>query len=685
MQEELQTTAISELRIDGVEVLELIGKGGMAVVYKAKQLGLDRIVALKVFNATFASESQLQRFRNEAKVTGEFDHPNIVKTLAYGLTDDGRPYMLMEYIQGKTLAVELAENGRLSFQRFRDLFLPLLAALDYAHNKGLVHRDIKPGNIMICRQGESKIELVKLLDFGIAKFLHADSTPQNLTATGAIIGSPNYMSPEQCMGKPVDHRSDLYSLSCVMHEALLGEPPFVADTAMEVMGKHLRQALPTVAELNGRIELKAELAPLLLSGLAKDPQERPGSAREMRERLSRALENTTLSKVPRLKEDSAGMVMARTFLFCGLFVVIAALGFMGLRNYLEGQKTQTQISKQSVALNLDTQIHRARALQNEGKLEEAIRIYEDVIPKLVGNKQKRVSLYSAYYQSAETYIKLDTREGKIVDPLTRNAELYSLRAQELAVELKDRALYQTASELRNSAYTHLNNRPEKVLEVVSSADRFLVKGSWESIDVRQDACVKLLETGNLKLAEELALDTADLAEKTFGTDAVMALRQKGELGYVYAKQGRKQEADELLERVAVKLVEGADPGILPHRRATFFVDIIFPALASNKSPSLIDKLSALELATNPEDVYQCRDFKTKVEIEAGNAYKNENKLQQALARYEKAWEMEKAMQNIHPALLNPLLEVCNALGLPDKARNYKWEAVRINNGAKGAH
>ncbi|MBX9688769.1 MAG: serine/threonine protein kinase, partial [Candidatus Obscuribacterales bacterium] len=249
--------------IENIEIIELLGQGGMSHVYKARQTQLDRIVAVKIFsNPLFCRKEAVKRFQKEAKLTSTLKHPNIVKIISFGLCLDGRPYLVMEYLDGLSLADELKQNGRIKLQTFRDVFLPALQALSQAHEAGVIHRDLKPGNIMLCKaENESTPFCVKIVDFGIAKvFGEGEEENQDLSKSGALHGSPLYMSPEQCQGAPLDGRSDLYSMACMMYESLSGEPPFSGSSNLEVMHQHALKPPPTVSELSKKIDIRKELA-----------------------------------------------------------------------------------------------------------------------------------------------------------------------------------------------------------------------------------------------------------------------------------------------------------------------------------------------------------------------------------------------------------------------------------------
>ena len=313
--------------IEQIEILELIGSGGVALVYKARQMNIDRIVAVKVLaKSAIADEVSLRRFQQEAKLSSMVSHPNIATIISFGISREGSPYLVMEYLPGKTLAQELSSVGRLSLKQFRDVFLPVLSALSAAHQAGMIHRDIKPSNIMLYET--DGFESVKLLDFGIAKSIDGGAA-QNLTKTGMLLGSPPYMSPEQCNGLPIDSRSDLYSLSCVMYEALVGQAPFSAGSALEIMHKHSMEAPPTVAELLRKIEIDHSLASAILSGLAKDPSARPQSAQVLFNKIRPILDQISLAEIPRLKgSKNTGFFdhKLKIFVAAGLIFCLCLLG-----------------------------------------------------------------------------------------------------------------------------------------------------------------------------------------------------------------------------------------------------------------------------------------------------------------------------------------------------------------------
>lgn len=275
---------------DQYEILSLIGQGGMGAVFKARHIKLDKIVALKIIRPDQASGGKaLQRFEREAKAVSRLSHPNLAVCHDYGALEDGTPYVVMEFLDGVSLAALLQEHKDIEPLRCVEFFLQVASALGHAHKRGVLHRDLKPGNIMIVR-GEGGAECVKVVDFGIAKLYEHDGEAQRLTETGEVFGSPVYMSPEQAQGLPVDTRADIYSLGCTMYEALSGEPPFLGANVVEtIMQQVTAPAKPLEQAMKGRKTLPAGLAQVVMRCLEKEPEARYRSMDSLRADLEQVL------------------------------------------------------------------------------------------------------------------------------------------------------------------------------------------------------------------------------------------------------------------------------------------------------------------------------------------------------------------------------------------------------------
>ncbi|MFF5208580.1 Stk1 family PASTA domain-containing Ser/Thr kinase [Streptosporangium sp. NPDC000396] len=269
---------------DRYELDGVVGRGGMAEVYRARDIRLDRIVAIKTLRADLARDHIFQaRFRREAQSAASLNHPSIVAVYDTGedVTDGAPvPYIVMEYVDGRTLRDLLRADRRLLPERAVELVDGILRALDYSHRGGIVHRDIKPANIMITRNGD-----VKVMDFGIARAM-ADSAA-TMTQTAQVIGTAQYLSPEQARGERVDSRSDIYSTGCVLYELLTGQPPFTGDSPVAIAYQHVREDPIPPSQIDPEIPKWADA--IVLKAMAKDPAHRYQNAGEMRADIQRAM------------------------------------------------------------------------------------------------------------------------------------------------------------------------------------------------------------------------------------------------------------------------------------------------------------------------------------------------------------------------------------------------------------
>ena len=265
--------------LDGV-----VGRGGMAEVYRARDIRLDRIVAVKTLREDLARDQTFQaRFRREAQSAASLNHPSIVAVYDTGEDMSGStpvPYIVMEYVDGRTLRELLRDDRRLLPERALEITDGVLRALDYSHRNGIIHRDIKPGNVMLTRSAE-----VKVMDFGIARAM--SDTQATMTQTAQVIGTAQYLSPEQARGERVDARSDLYSTGCLLYELLTGRPPFTGDSPVAIAYQHVRENPIPPSRVNPEIPSWADA--IVLKAMAKDPAERYQSAAEMRTDIQRAL------------------------------------------------------------------------------------------------------------------------------------------------------------------------------------------------------------------------------------------------------------------------------------------------------------------------------------------------------------------------------------------------------------
>ncbi len=279
-------TIVGEYRIEG-----RIGVGGFGAVYAAEHPVIGKRAAIKVLHRRYSAELQVvSRFISEARAVNRIRHRNIVDVFSFGQLDDGRHFLAMELLDGQTLRELLDERGRLTMEEAFPIFQGIADALDAAHAAGIAHRDLKPDNVFVVAEREGAVQ-AKLLDFGIAKLM-GDTAASHKTATGTAIGTPRYMAPEQCRGKAVDHRADLYSFGTLIFETLTGSTPFDGDSPVDLMFMQINEPPPPLSS-------KAPDLPALLDGplgrlLAKSPAARPATAREGLELLAAAARTVDL-------------------------------------------------------------------------------------------------------------------------------------------------------------------------------------------------------------------------------------------------------------------------------------------------------------------------------------------------------------------------------------------------------
>jgi len=257
----------------GHHILDLISVGGMGRVYRAEQSVLGRTVAVKIIHPhLLADENAAVRFLTEARAASQLNHPNSVSVFDFGRTDDGQPYLVMEFLRGKDLARVNYEEGPLTFTRIVDVLRQVLGALGEAHDLGIVHRDLKPENVILepLRRGG---DFVKVVDFGLAK-LKADTKSTSITNPGIVCGTPDYMAPEQGRGDDIDGRSDLYAVGVILFQLLTGRLPFEAESPTQVVMMHLSIPVPDPRQVAPERQIPPPLVDVVMKALSKNAKDR---------------------------------------------------------------------------------------------------------------------------------------------------------------------------------------------------------------------------------------------------------------------------------------------------------------------------------------------------------------------------------------------------------------------------
>lgn len=372
------------------EIRSIIGEGAMGVVVRAYDTLMHRETALKFISLkALANDVAKERFLRELKVLAALDHKNIVSVLSSGLCQNGTVYFEMELLEGHTLAKELEQNFRLIPSRFYEIFGQVMQALEHAHENKIIHRDIKPSNIMICPAPNGR-SLVKLLDFGIASTSEGSSGESTLTASTAIIGTPSYMSPEQCTGAKPDQRSDIYSLGCVMYQCVTGSPPFEGKSPMDVMYKHVNQEAQPLESAADKTSNRL-LARMIDRALAKDPDDRPDSVSEMIADLNKISSQETGSRwIFELKQASQASFPVSIAVSVLLLGLSACLVFMAL----EQAMSERLASKKELKKLIVKDKTKLRELAFENDQERALKRAEEQYKKAESPEEKSHALQS---------------------------------------------------------------------------------------------------------------------------------------------------------------------------------------------------------------------------------------------------------------------------------------------------
>lgn len=576
---------------DEIELLELLGSGGSGSVYRARHKLMERICAVKILHASKSglnAEASL-RFQREARLVSSLTHDRIVSVFAFGLTDAGLPYMVMELVAGRTLSAIISEHGPLPLPQAVTIFQQICQALDFAHASGIIHRDLKPGNVMVLdTPAAGETVSIKVLDFGIAKALDPDPSilDQDLTPTGHLIGSPAYMSPEQCCGQELDARSDIYSCGCLMYECLSGKPLFSGATPLAVLYKQVHDRATDTISLPGGHQVPPVLANIVHKALAKDPGDRFQSASSLQEALSEAAASKDLATPLRRSSRQLGSIKAA--------LVLAAATAAVATGYLCYQAAQVP-GKHATAPGHDT-VHalilQADDWQERGSSSKALAALKRAREQLVATNQERsLTMVNVLVDMAKHYANLrNVPEGiacidaaeKLLPATMKNSDLAAKLywvGSGLYLDAGDKKKANDFADRKLALLWRPKNSPEKKclalidrgdiyrsLVQLDDADRMYSR-ALEMVDTKVTASAKIVPKILIARARVAAkrLDPVEqerlllAAVKTVGTQADRNLTTERDLytdlGWLYNLTNRFKESDFYLDKATKSLQE----------------------------------------------------------------------------------------------------------------------------------
>ncbi len=528
---------IGKVFAERYEIESVLGLGGMSIVYKAKHRLMNRTVAIKMLHGKLKEDvTSLERFKLEAQAASSLSHQNIITVYDFGVTDDGEPFFVMDCLEGESLEDLIERKPNLPLERALPIFKQICAGLDAAHKKGIVHRDLKPANVVLIREQDGS-ELVKIVDFGIAKILPgAGIEQQQLTKTGEIFGSPIYMSPEQCLGKELDTRSDLYAFGCLMYDVLAGGPPFRGESILETMNMHVNEAPRPIKELMPDANVPPELEEIIVKCMAKNPAERFQTASEIQDLLGAISANLLgksgrftvntgptqkVAKAPELKLSAPYVVLG-----IGFAILLGAFGFTALwpgpsedrGTILDKSLWQVTLSQAESALNSKDYTGADAKL---AWCEAKARTFGDAKHRLEATLKLKSDLYNVWEGHAEDLEKV-------------NKEMIEIGLERLRAE--------TDSKMKVLAGFDATSKSE----VAQTSAKLRAEAQVPSIVLTS---AKLHGAGLYSEEDKLLSKSLELERKMLGNDSVQVIQLEARLADCLVAEKKYGDARPLLTHV----------------------------------------------------------------------------------------------------------------------------------------
>jgi len=532
---------------DQYEVISLLGQGGMSAVYKAQDRLMKRVVAVKCLHARMLSDkNSILRFQKEAQAAGNLNHPHIVKIHQYGLDTNKRPFLVMDYLEGQSLQELIDGDARVPVEEALRIMIDAADGLDQAHKKGVVHRDFKPSNIMLVKTDEED-NCVKLVDFGIAKLVSPPGEEKhNLTQTGEMLGSPNYMSPEQCLMLELDNRSDIYAFGCTLFAALTGRAPFSSTNLVEIYYKHLNNLPESISVSRPDIREAAQIDAVILKCMAKDPADRYKTMAEARAALQAVADRGKSNLVGSLKDQlelNRLKGKARKGKKLSLIALSAGIGILacvGLGAYYSGH------SSRSAEQNWRDYYVKGQQSMDAGNYKEAA----DYLGKALDSAKSTGKTLDLIIPTVEEMLDLAVITNDRPNIQKYRAEIAELQKQyENSFPELDKQIHTALLQIDGGANSTGNAPAPASASASAPAPERLSKLEIENLcQAINDQARQLLNSGHYDRAIDILGSAEKLANAFLDKNAEVQARTFNNMAVAYNLSGRPDQAYELYRK-----------------------------------------------------------------------------------------------------------------------------------------
>jgi serine/threonine protein kinase len=488
------------------EIVDVVSSGGAGDVYKVLHREMEKVYAAKVMRASRRpSQDSIKRFQREAQILCKLRHPNIVTVHSFGMDEKLGPYLIMDLLDGVPLSSKVKQDGALPLDEATKLLIQICDGMSSAHKIGILHRDIKPSNVMVVREGEEQKAVI--IDFGAGKLLEGQEQ-QKLTQTDAIMGTPMYMAPEQCLSKPVDKRTDVYAMGCLMYEVLTGKPAFQGESTFDVLNKQINEmpAPPSVANPKAKIPLQIDQ--VVTQALQKTPDERLDTFSKIKEALEAAMQRPTYGKLAAATHSlSTERKRSAKQLIPLLAIVVALVGaatvayFIYRENEAREQLRNVDITRE---FNVNAAIHERDRAKKERRIRDGVSLAES-IANYYRERKDPVKLYD----SLNVLAGLEFEQGQHQKALNRYNEIEAIKLPENAHRINYFAMAKLNKANKLMLLQRIDEALKELLALAPYVEKLNDYDDW-SFNVQVGTCY--LHKNELRRAEPYLQRAVDLAD-----------------------------------------------------------------------------------------------------------------------------------------------------------------------------